>query len=97
MEVMFRDIRYACRVLVKNPAFTTIAVLTLAVAGLSAGLALSLVLTPFLRSMLFGLTEMDAPTIASVSLLLCFVTLSACYLPARRAARTEPVIALRYE
>ncbi len=69
----------------------------LAVAGLTGGLALSLVLTPFLRSMLFGVTEMDARTIAGVSILLCLVTLFACYLPARRAARTEPVIALRYE
>ena len=71
--------------------------LRMALTGLAAGLVLSLVLTRFLRSMLFGVTEMDAPTIAGVSLLLCLVTLAACWFPARRAGRTSPIVALRYE
>ena len=69
----------------------------LAFIGLSVGLAMSLVLTRFLRSMLFGVSEMDAPTIAGVSVLLCIVTLASCYFPARRAAKTNPIVALRYE
>lgn len=71
--------------------------LRLAVVGLSAGLVLSLVLTRFLRSMLFGVTEMDSPTIMIVSILLCAVTLVACYVPALRAATLSPTVALRHE
>ncbi len=68
----------------------------LALVGLTLGLALSLMVTRFLRSMLFGVTEMDAPTIACVSILLCAVTLAACYFPARRAAKVNPILALKY-
>jgi putative ABC transport system permease protein len=71
--------------------------LQLALTGLASGLGVSFLVTRFLRSMLFGVTEMDAPTIASVSILLCLVTLAACYFPAHRAARTNPIVALRYE
>jgi len=71
--------------------------LRLTLIGLCLGLALSLVLTRFLRSMLFGVTEMDGLTIVTVSILLCAVTLAACYFPAHRAARVNPITALRYE
>ncbi len=71
--------------------------LRLALIGLCAGLALSLIFTPFLRSLLFGVTEADAPTIAGVSILLCVITLASCYFPARHAAKTNPIVALRYE
>jgi ABC-type antimicrobial peptide transport system permease subunit len=71
--------------------------LRLALIGLCFGLGMSLVLTRFLRSMLFGVTEMDAATIAGVSILLCLVTLAACSVPAHRAARVNPLLALRHE
>jgi ABC-type antimicrobial peptide transport system permease subunit len=70
--------------------------LKLALIGLSVGLGMSIVLTRFLRSMLFGVTEMDAPTIVGVSILLCMVTLAACYVPARWAAKANPLAALRH-
>ena len=68
-----------------------------ALVGLGLGLALSWVLTRFLRGMLYGVTEMDAPTITSVAILLCVVTLVACYIRARRAAKVNPLVALRHE
>lgn len=69
----------------------------LAVAGLAVGLLLTIALTRFLRSMLFGVSELDIPTITVVSILLCAVTMIACFLPARRAAKENPNTALRYE
>jgi ABC-type antimicrobial peptide transport system permease subunit len=69
----------------------------LSLIGLGVGFALSLVSTRFLRSMLFGVTELDVPTLASVSILLVVVTLGACYLPAKHAAKTDPIVALRHE
>jgi len=69
----------------------------LALIGLTFGLGVSFALTRFLRSMLFGVTEMDALTLTSVSVLLCIVALAACYIPARRAAKVNPIVALRYE
>jgi len=71
--------------------------LRLTVAGLALGLGLSLVLTRFLRSELFGISATDPLTFAGVAVCLGAVALAACYVPARRAVRVEPTIALRQQ
>jgi putative ABC transport system permease protein len=66
-------------------------------AGLVLGFALSVGVAILLARVLFGVTPTDLPTYVSVFALLSGASLAACYLPARRAARTDPVIALRTE
>jgi ABC-type antimicrobial peptide transport system permease subunit len=65
--------------------------------GLAAGLAGGLFLTRYLKSLLFDVTSVDPLSYSAVSLLLLVVALLACWLPARRAAKVDPVIALRAE
>jgi predicted permease len=71
--------------------------LRLVLVGLAAGLAAAFWLTKFLRSQLFEVTPTDPWVMASVIALLLLVALLACYLPGRRAARINPMTALRYE
>jgi predicted permease len=71
--------------------------LLLTLTGLAAGIAVSLALTRYLKSVLFGVTATDVLTYAAVVLLLCLVSLVACYIPARRATKVDPMVALRYE
>jgi len=80
-------------------AFAGIA-LILAAVGIygvvAAGLAASLYLTRFISSFLYGVQATDTATLLSVSILLLLIVGFACYLPARRASRLDPVIALRH-
>jgi ABC-type antimicrobial peptide transport system permease subunit len=71
--------------------------LLLVVCGAVLGLAGALAVTSYLRSLLYGVTPSDPLTFLSVCLLLVAVGLAACYIPARRATRVDPMVALRYE
>jgi putative ABC transport system permease protein len=71
--------------------------LRLSLIGIGAGLAAALGLTRLMSSMLFGVRPTDFVTFAAVSLLLAGVAVLASYVPARRATRVDPIIALRYE
>ena len=64
---------------------------------LGIGFAGSLASTRFLSSLLFGVTATDPLTFAGVIIMLALVALGACYIPARRAVRVDPMIALRHE
>jgi putative ABC transport system permease protein len=66
-------------------------------AGLALGFAGALGFARLISSFLFGVGAWDAATIASVAALLALVGLTACLIPARRATRVDPMIALRYE
>jgi putative ABC transport system permease protein len=69
----------------------------LVVCGVVTGIIASVALTQFLASMLFDVQPTDLPTFATVVLLLVAVSAAACFLPARRAMRVDPMVALRHE
>jgi putative ABC transport system permease protein len=69
----------------------------LALIGLLVGLPLALGVGRAVAGLLFGVAPNDFATFAGVAILLALVSLVACYIPARRAMRVDPLIALRYE
>lgn len=65
--------------------------------GVAVGLIAALALARMLESLLFGMSTSDPPTFAAIALLLTLVSAAACYVPAWRATRIDPLTALRHE
>ena len=71
--------------------------MSLAAAGLAAGLVAAIAVTRFMARLLYGVRPADPGTLAAVTLLLGVISLLACYVPARRATKVDPLVTLRHE
>jgi len=79
-----------CQLIVKEAGWLT-------AAGIAMGLVGSIAAARLMRSLLFGIHSWDLPTLVAVASAVAFSALLACYIPARRAAKVDPMVALRYE
>ena len=68
-----------------------------AVIGIAVGYALAMALGRLLGKLLFGISPMDGPVLLGALLVVFVVSIAACYAPARRATRIDPIVALRWE
>jgi putative ABC transport system permease protein len=105
MQTLWQDLRFGARMSRKNPGFSLIAVVTLALgkamslalAGVGIGLLTSLWLMRSVSGLRFGVSAADPLTFVTAAMLLAFVAVFACLIPARRATKVDPMIALRHE